>query len=654
MVNTKVLRDELWDLLCGGDPISLKEVVKIQHQAVRVGTLEDMLRSAIKRSSVGYYNGCLHFFSGRIYEPISWDEWKNVLTDLLFEDIEIPKVDYGQTYYVTARCTTLAKSRRLVVNKNLMVFRNGVLDTETLQFSQRFNKKFVQLWSVDYDYHPSQSTFMWHQFINQVLPDKEVRDVLQMFLGATFVDRAKVKIEHLLILLGKGANGKGVVYQVIKGVLGDNMSSESIANLCDKGLNGMASVARVNGKRLNFGTEMSSSDFKRRDAKLKALVSGEAVTARLLYGQPFEASDIPLLMSSANMIPYFDVADDALMRRIYPIPFEVVIPEERRNPNLANELAEEYAGIFNWILEGRQMFVNNGYKLPPEKYLKRMVSKGREEYESALMYMAKKGYRPRINDADVSPRNAVSAARLFEGYKDWCAQNHVHQQTKMSFFNSLEKEGFVRVRHKGGYVVYVFGDITLNSFKRDADALRKKNVKEKAPKSALIWIDGKAWVSSMTALAAYCHIGLSYVSSLNKAGRFEGMKKAWKEKTLYDVDACLQVMKDMKIVASDCEKELQQRMYKEVKYMRRTFNERMEYHNLPYRKYANEDQIDDSIQVVPDEMTDEEVFAKAKEELGIEVKHRKSEGVFGRGGKGFFESVDQIPTEEEKKMFNKK
>lgn len=53
-------------------------------------------------------------------------------------------------------------------------------------------------------------------------------------------------------------------------------------------------------------------------------------------------------------------------------------------------------------------------------------------------------------------------------------------------------------------------------------------------------------------------------------------------------------------------------------------------------------------------MTDEEVFAKAKEELGVEVKYRKSEGAFGRGGKGFFESVDQIPTEEEKKEFNKK
>lgn len=654
MTDLSLLRNELWGLMCGGDDSYIRDVVNIKHQSVRMGTLEDILRSAIKHSSVGCYNGSLYVFTGRVYEPISWDEWKNTLTDLLFDYVKIPKIDYGQTYYVTNRCTVLAKSKRLEVNRSLMVFHNGVLETETMEFHPCFDKKFVQMWAVDYDYSPNASTFLWHQFINQVLPDEKVRVVLQMFLGATFVDRCKVKIEHLLILLGKGANGKGVVNQVIKGVLGENMSSESIANLCDKGINGMASLARINGKRLNFGTEMSTSDFRRKDAKLKALVSGEAVTARLLYGQPFEAKDIPLLMSSANMIPYFDAGDDALIRRIYPIPFNIVIPEERRNPHLAGDLASEYPGIFNWIMDGRKMFVANGYKLPNENHLRELMGKGKGQYETALAYMAKKGYRPKIEGVDLAPRNMVKLSNLYNGYKDWCQSNSLYLQTKLSFINSLEGAGFVRVRYNGHYVVYVFGEITLNSFARDALEKRKKSVEEAAPESHLMWVDGKAWVSSLKALSAYASVGYTRVVTASRKGLFDMFKRGWKDRTLYDVDACMEVMKEKKIIATDSEKDLERRMRKEVKYMRRIFNERMQYHGLPYRKYANEDQIDTDIKVVPDDMTDDEAFALAKEELGIEVNVGHAEGAFGRGGKGYFADASQIPTKAEKKKYNKK
>lgn len=639
--------------MCGGDESSIREVVDIKQQSVRMGTIEDMLRSAIKRSSVGFYNGALYFFGGKVYEPLSWDEWKNTLTDLLFDYVKVPKVDYGQTFFVSNRCTVLAKSKRLEVNRSLMVFRNGVLDTETMEFCEVFDKRFVQMWSVDYDYSPDARTFLWHQFINQVLPDRKIQVVLQMFLGATLVDRSKVKIEHILILLGRGANGKGVVNQVIKGVLGENMSAESIGNLCEKGINGMAAVARINGKRLNFGTEMSSYDFKRKDAKLKALVSGEAVTARMLYGNPFEAKDIPLLMSSANMIPYFDVNDDALIRRIYPIPFDIVIPESKRNPHLASEIADEYPGVFNWIVEGRRLFVANGYKLPNENYLRAIISRGKKDYETALAYMAKKGYRANITGVDIAPRNAIKASVLYSQYKEWCEMNQLHLQTKKSFFTSLENEGFLRVRRSGGYVVYVFGDITINSFGRDARELRERNAKSKAPTSQLIYVDGRSWVTSLKALAGYAGVGYKKVEGVNRAGHFEPFKKGWKDKTLYDVDKCMDFMRDMKIIATDQEKTIQRRMQKELKYMRRLFNQRMEYHGLPYRKYEKAEQIDPDIKVVPDEMSDDEAFALAKEELGIEVNARESDGVFSRGGKGYFDSPDERPTAKERKMYKK-
>ena len=78
----------------------------------------------------------------------------------------------------------------------------------------------------------------------------------------------------------------------------------------------------------------------------------------------------------------------------------------------------------------------------------------------------------------------------------------------------------------------------------------------------------------------------------------------------------------------------------------------MEYHGWPFRKYAREEeQIGDWCVVVPDQTTDEEVFAMAVER-GLDTSKwmdGKAKGMYGKGGKGFFESKDEIPTDEEKK-----
>lgn len=643
------LRSELLSLLDAGS-LDYRHYAGLSRQYERLGGLEDCLRDAVRRSSVCLYNGGLYYFGGRLYEPMSFDEWKTVLTDLLFDDIRIPRTDYGLSYHIIGRLTSLARSKPMRLNRSLMVFGNGVLNTETLEFHARFGSEFVQLWGVDYDYDAGAKTFMWHQFLHQVLPDAEMRRCLQMFLGATFVDRRKVRIEHLVVLLGKGANGKGVVNQTIHGVLGDNMSSESIGNLCARGLEGMSSLARINGKRLNFGTEMSSQDFRRRDARLKSIVSGEPTTARFLYGQPFEACDIPLLMSSANMIPYFDSGDDAMLRRIYPIPFDIVIPPERRNPALCDDLRDEYPGIFNWIMEGRKEFVRNGCRLPESNKLTELLRRGRAEYDTSLAFMEKKGYRPKFEGVDVAPRNFVKIKNLYEEYVRWCNSNGIYCQSKSSFISSLERYGFVRSRRAEGHVFYVFGQITLNSFAKDADALRKKNVEEKAPSSSMLFFNGESWVTSLRALSAYSGVGEKTLSRLVSEGAFGEYMKHWKEKPVYHIEGCCNVLRERCLMATDKEKDIRQRIQKELKYMRAVFNSRMEYHQLPYRKYAHEDQIDDSVRVVPDEMTDDEVFDMAREELGFSGEVRASAGAFGRDGKGYFESLDCIPTDEEREI----
>lgn len=650
----RMVANELWELMTLGDEEATQKMMKIKGQAVRLGTLEDCLRSAIKDSSLGYFNNKICFFNGRLYEFMTDEEFQNMLMELMFEKVRLPKIDYCSVYPIILRCRLLVRSKTLQIDNNLMVFKNGVLNTDDGVFHRRFSKDYVQMWAVDYEYDPQATTFLWHQFIHQVLPDDYTRDVLQMFLGAAFIDRSKVKIETILILLGKGANGKGVINSVVLGVLGDYVSSKSISSLCARGIDGEESLALINGKRLNFCTEMSSNDFHRKDARLKTIISGERTSARFRYEKGFDADHIPLLMSSANVIPYFDSKDDALIRRIYPIPFDIVIPEEKRNPTLADELKVEYPGILNWILEGRRKFIDNGYKLPPEIHLKDILSKGRAEHDSSLVFMAKRGWQPRIDGVSLAPKNTIRQKLLYDMYCEWSEDNGTPFVSRQIFYQTLLDAGYQRRRYNDGWRFVVFGDITINSLRRDAAGMRR--VDERAPSSQVIWYNGEAWITSQRGLSSYSGVGEAIVRRLIREGKFKDYTKAFREKPLYNLKGCCQIMREMRYIANDEEREIQKRIQKELKYMRYSFNQKMEYNGLPYRKYGNEyEQIDDSIIVVPDEMDDYEVFAMAEKDLGFDMTYvdrarSTAPGLYGRGGKGFHDDVNDIVTDAEYKQ----
>lgn len=650
MENARRLVQELWELLIADGGQKIAELKQLKKNGERRGRVKRMLIRAIDESSLGTFNGFIHYFGGTVYVPIQIRAFHKVIFDLLAMKMDLPDTDLVRLMEIYTDCSNAVYAKPLQLSNSIMLFRNGVLDVEQGKFHKRFSKEFVSLYAVDYDYEPNASTYLWYTFLNQVLPDKGMQEVLQMFLGATFVDRAKVKLEHILILLGSGANGKSVVQQTVCGVLGDEyVSTMEVGRLCTRGNDGDYAVAGINGKRLNYCTEMDVTDFYKKSARLKAIVSGEGVTARQLYGAPFKATHLPLLMANANELPIYNKSDAALLRRIYVIPFNITIPEERQNKTLGDELVAEYSGILNWILEGRQKFVENDYKLPVDVNLSRYVQDKNVEFNSVLRYMiGVNGWLPRMEGVTMAPTNWKKLGELYRGYDRWCKMNGIVPVGRTMFSKVLENEGsYVKRRASDGYRIAVYGNITLNTLRREAAADKRGK-----QKMGVLWKDGEAWATSMDNLADTVGVGVTIVRRFNREGKFEGMTKAYKERVLYNVEQCSEVLRNHHIIATDEEKEIVARMKKELKYMRNVFNQRMAYNNLPYRMYGrSEPQIEEDIIVVPDDTTIDEIKVMAKE-AGYDIsklnRYKETVGAFGRGGKGFFASVEDIPTEEEK------
>ena len=370
-----------------------------KNASIKNGELLRTMPLQFDNVAVCSINGRVHYWNGRFYEPLDEDEFTKFLLRFM-NSCNVQAEAYNQLQLISKACYNVAKSKKVRVDTSKVVFANGIYDVNTKTFAKGFDPNVIQINACDYDYE-LQEPMLWKSFLTQVLPDKPSQDTLQMFLGATLLPRTEAKIEKMLTLFGSGANGKSVVYETVKGVLGaDSVSNFGIDELVsdsDKKRN----IADINGKRLNYCSEIRSFLGKDMyDDALKMLVSGEPIVARAMYGNNFHSRDIPLLMANTNWNMERISMSPALRRRIMQLSFNVSIPIEGQDKTLHRKLQREYAGIFAWFVKGLDMLRGNEYKFPDEdklptpreEYIDRKQVMGNTLWDVVIAYLTNNRY----------------------------------------------------------------------------------------------------------------------------------------------------------------------------------------------------------------------------------------------------------------------
>lgn len=606
-----MLLEEVWGIMWsehqGED---MKVAVKIRSQYERIGTITEILRSAAEKSSLSRWNGSLWCFTGQIYEMVTWRDVKNVVYDLM-KRMECPMSDFIRKDAIVRDVIDALEKSPMEIRNEIVIFDNCVLDTDTME-THEFSKEYVQVSKLDYEYNPDAKTFLWYQFLNEVLPDKTRQMILQMFLGAVFVDRSLAKIESMLILLGSGSNGKSVVFETVMGVLGrENVSNFGLGAMMG-GTDRKMNIATMNGKRLNYCSEIQLKEFGQGSDSLKAIISGEPIEARRMYGSNFTARNIPLLMANANQLPYLKDMSHGMARRLCVLSFDVEIPKEKQNKALAHDMKDEYPAIFNWLMEGRRMFVANGYKLPVNHDLEDAVEDYKSEYSTPLKFMMDNGWKRQAdpNLTDISPR-WMSLSSLYDRYLRWCTSNKVDDvQTKVTFSRTLRTAGWRHRTSQYGVEFGCYGKVTLDDLQMRGDKAQK--MREKMVIEKIFRAEGRDYAQGRIAAGKACGVSASVITRLVDQGKLTHAISYINEKPLYDIAIVLDVLRKEGFYLDTRERHLQACTEAELKYMRGMFNAAMKYHELPFRKYktTNVPRLDGAIRV-DDTMTIEEARAKA-------------------------------------------
>lgn len=387
-------------------------------------------------------HGSIYIYSGKYWEEVSTEEMRSFLSGVAKK--------FG--YYSAASAKTHSfidgllkqfthsinplrrtKNEGSKISINLL---NGTLWIDEHGCKLQPHSKADSLtYHLPFAYEPDQQCPQYLKYLDRVLPDKSLQAILQEFHGYVFTK--EMKLEKALILLGEGANGKSVQFEITRSLFGaENVSTKSLGDLVDRD-SGNDNRAKLRNKLLNYGSEIRADQM---DIDMfKRLVSGEPVAAREKYKTSFDLENQCKFIFNANRLPNLVEHSHAYFRRFLILPYEQIISEAERDPSLHTKIiSTELSGILNWVIEGLQRLLIQKDFTQSQK-VKDEIERYQKESNIILQFLENERITP-------DPNKKVSNNILYKGYGDWCIKNGVRKESSMVFSKELNRLGYESYR----------------------------------------------------------------------------------------------------------------------------------------------------------------------------------------------------------------
>lgn len=251
----------------------------------------------------------------------------------------------------------------------------------------------------------------WLGFLSELLEPEDI-PTLQEYLGYCLIPSTKG--QKMLLLIGKGGEGKSRIGLVMRSLLGDSMNMTSI----QKVENNRFSRADLENKLLMVDDDMDMAALPKTNY-IKSIVTAECKMDLERKGvQSYQSRLYARFLCFGNgaLTALHDRSDGFFRRQI------VLTTKDRPagrvdDPFLAEKLAEEAEGIFLWCLEGLNRLLANNYRFSLSGKARENVETVKRSSNNVIEFLRSDGYIRFRADAEASSR------ALYEAYKLWCEDN---------------------------------------------------------------------------------------------------------------------------------------------------------------------------------------------------------------------------------------
>jgi P4 family phage/plasmid primase-like protien len=312
---------------------------------------------------------------------------------------------------------------------------NGTLDLRTGDLRAHQREDLIQkLVPVTYD--PDAEAPLWGQFLYRIFDGNlAMIEYVQRAVGYTLT--GDTSAQCLFFMHGVGKNGKSTFVETIMSMLGDyaqKAPTEMLMRRFASQGNVPNDIARLKGARMAITSETDEGG-RFSEARVKDLVGGDTLTARFLHKEFFDFKPTHKLWIYGNFKPVASANDFGFWRRVHLIPFEVIIPEPERIPDLTEKLKPQFPGILAWAIRGCRAWLDRGQRLDPPDTILAAVEEYRSDMDRLKHFF--------LDCCHVLPGLEVQARVLYEGYVAWCERNHERAMTNTAFGRELTARGFV-------------------------------------------------------------------------------------------------------------------------------------------------------------------------------------------------------------------
>ncbi len=305
------------------------------------------------------------------------------------------------------------------VDSNLIAFRNGVYDLER-DVLLPHDPSHMLTSTRDYDHDPKATCPRFVRFLEEVLvrrldptdetsplvPDRQLWLLVQEMMGYSFATHCRA--EKVFFMYGDGRNGKSALIRVLCQVVGEH-------NVCDFDVREIGNSQmndRLIGKLVAVQTELDAGTTIP-DARLKAMASGEGMTAKVVYEKVVSFHPFATLIMAGNNLPTTRDRSKGFWARTVVIPFLATFEGDAADANLQDRFLPELAGVSNFAAEGYRRLRDNGWRFTEAATSVQATLRYREETDSVLSW-----FDDSLRAATATIK--VQTADLFDSYSEYC------------------------------------------------------------------------------------------------------------------------------------------------------------------------------------------------------------------------------------------
>ena len=262
-------------------------------------------------------------------------------------------------------------------------------------------------------------------FLDSLLEPDDIL-TLQEYLGYCLIPSTKG--QKMLIITGKGGEGKSRIGVVLRALLGQNMNTGSIAK-----------VETNPFARADLEHELLMVDD---DMKLEALPQTNHIKAIVTAELPMDLEKKGRQSYQGQLYVRFIGLGNGTLHSLYDrsVGFfrrQIILTAKERpanrvdDPFIAEKMCGEAEGIFLWALEGLRRLIANNYRFTISQKAQENMKSAVADGNNIVEFIQSTGY------IAFQPDAASSSKDLYAAYKLWCEDNAYNALSMKSFCNYL-------------------------------------------------------------------------------------------------------------------------------------------------------------------------------------------------------------------------